>query len=117
MTVFHGGNVWQGKNPDEWLDFSANLNPEGPPDWVLEAMNQGLARARYYPDLAGTAARRGVASHLGVPEAYVLVTAGGVEAVSLAARLPGTHTIAQPTFQEYGHLCGPHRDILRERLH
>jgi len=117
MTVFHGGNVWQGENPDEWLDYSANLNPEGPPDWVLEAMDQGLARARYYPDLAGTAARRGVAEHLGVPEDCVLVTAGGIEAVSLAAKLPETHTIVQPTFQEYGHLCRPHRDIPRERLH
>ena len=28
----HGGNVWQGERPSEWLDFSANLRPEGPPD-------------------------------------------------------------------------------------
>ena len=68
MTVFHGGNVWQGENPDQWLDFSANLNPEGPPEWVVEAMKAGLARARYYPDLKGVAARRGVAAHLGIPE-------------------------------------------------
>lgn len=117
MTVMHGGNVWQGHGPDEWLDFSANLNPEGPPDWVTEAMARGLERARYYPDLKGDAAHRGVAGHLGVPEDWVLVTAGGIEAAALAAGLPGWHVIAQPTFQEYGRLCGAHQDIVRKKLH
>ena len=116
MTVFHGGNVWQGESPDEWLDFSANLNPEGPPPWVLEAMQAGLARARYYPDLSGTAARRGMAAHLGLPEDCVLVTSGGIEAAALASFMPGRRIIAQPTFQEYGRLCDPHLDIARDEL-
>ena len=117
MTVIHGGNVWQGESPDEFLDFSANLNPEGPPDWVQSAMAEGLARARYYPDVQCAAARRGMARHLGIPEDCLLVTAGGIEAAALAARLPGRHRIAQPTFQEYGRLCGVHRDVPREGLH
>lgn len=117
MTVIHGGNVWQGGAPGDYLDFSANLNPEGPPDWVREALGRGLAAARYYPDLKGAAARRGLAEHLGLPEDCVLATAGGIEAVALAAKLSGNHVIAQPTFQEYGHLCGAHSDVLRGELH
>ena len=78
MTVIHGGDVWQGGNPDEWLDFSANLNPDGPPDWVAMALSRGLDRVKYYPELTEEAARRGVAEHLGVPEDRVLVTAGGI---------------------------------------
>ena len=116
MTVVHGGNVWQGQGPDAWLDFSANLNPEGPPAWVREAMARGLGRANVYPDLTGAAARRGVAAHLGVPEECVMVTAGGIEAAALAARRPGRHVVAQPTFQEYGRLCGDHRSVFREKL-
>ena len=85
MTVAHGGDVWQGGGPGQWLDFSANLRPEGPPDWVLKAMREGLDRARYYPDLNGTAARRGMAEHLGLREDCVLVTSGGIEAASLAS--------------------------------
>ena len=27
----HGGNVWQGERPSDWLDYSANLRPEGAP--------------------------------------------------------------------------------------
>ena len=117
MTVFHGGDVWQGPAPEDFLDFSANLNPEGQPDWVREAMARGLERACFYPDLQGRAALRGMAAHLGLPEECVVVTSGGIEAVSMAAILPGSHVIAQPTFQEYGHLCGPHSDTEREELH
>lgn len=117
MTVIHGGDVWQGGALDDYLDFSANLNPEGPPLWVREALQRGLEAARYYPDLKGTAARRGMAAHLGLPEECVLVTAGGIEAAALAAKLPGKHVIAQPTFQEYGHLCGAYEDVEREKLH
>lgn len=117
MSVNHGGDVWQGGNPMEYLDFSANLNPHGPPEWVRAAMARGLENARFYPDLSGRAARRGMAAHLGLPEDCVRVTAGGIEAIALAARLPGTHVIAEPTFQEYGRLCGQYRCIRRDELH
>ncbi|MDO4865359.1 MAG: aminotransferase class I/II-fold pyridoxal phosphate-dependent enzyme [Clostridia bacterium] len=116
MTVVHGGDVWQGASPDEYLDFSANLNPEGPPDWVLNALSTGLRRARYYPDLRGRGARAGMAAHLGLPEDSVLVTSGGIEAAALASFVPGRRVIAQPTFQEYGRLCDPHLDIARDEL-
>ncbi len=47
----HGGNVWQGEKPSEWLDFSANLRPEGIPAWVKAALESAKAEARYYPDI------------------------------------------------------------------
>ena len=115
MKVTHGGDVWQGSAPEAWLDFSANLNPEGPPEWVKAAMAEGLKRAAYYPDLRGRAARHGMRAHLGVPEACVMVTAGGIEAAALAS-VGRRHAIAQPTFQEYGHLCPSHRDVTRDAL-
>ena len=117
MKAVHGGDVWQGGAPGDYLDFSANLNPEGPPDWVREALQRGLDAARFYPDLKQSAARRGMAAHLGLPEECVLVTAGGIEAAALAAKLPGRHVVAQPTFQEYGCLCGEYENVERKRLH
>ena len=116
MSVFHGGDVWRGPSPDEILDFSANLNPEGPPEWVRAAMLRGFENARYYPDLRQTAALAGLSAHLGLPEACILPTAGGIEAVACAAKQFGNHAVAQPTFQEYGALCGGHRDALRAEL-
>ena len=116
MSVFHGGDVWLGQSPGDVLDFSANLNPAGPPEWVRVAMFEGLKNARYYPDLRQRAALVGLSAHLGLPETCILPTAGGIEAVACAAKLPGEHVVAQPTFQEYGALCGGHRDVLRSEL-
>ena len=116
MSVYHGGDVWQGSAPGEYLDFSANLNPEGPPEWVRAAMLKGLENARYYPDLRQGAALAGLSAHLGLPEKCILPTAGGIEAIACAAGLSGCHAVAQPTFQEYGALCGAHRDVLRPEL-
>ena len=116
MNIYHGGNVWESDAPEEYLDFSANLNPEGPPAWAREAMARGLARAAYYPDRASAAARRGLAAHLGLPVECVLPTVGGIEAAALAARLSETNAVAQPTFQEYGRLCGAFRPVERTAL-
>jgi len=122
MRIVHGGDVWQGGAPDEYLDFSANLNPEGPPDWVRAAMEQGLEQARFYPDVRQSAALAGMSAHLHLWENCLLLTGGGVEAVRCAANMPLpsgdaiTHVIAQPTFQEYGRLCGKHVDIPRAGL-
>ena len=124
MSVFHGGDVWQGLAPGDYLDFSANLNPEGPPRWVREAMIGGFENARYYPDLRQTAALKGAGAFLGLPEECLLLTGGGIEAVALAADLPvaenlsrvAMHIIAQPTFQEYAHFCRPCRDIRRHEM-
>lgn len=116
MSVYHGGDVWRGPSPDVILDFSANLNPEGPPEWVRAAMLRGLDNARYYPDLRQAAALAGLSAHLGLPEDCVLPTAGGIEAIACAAKRFSRHAVAQPTFQEYGALCGGHRDALRSEL-
>lgn len=116
MSVYHGGDVWRGPSSDVILDFSANLNPEGPPEWVRAAMLRGLENARYYPDLRQAAALAGLSAHLGLPEDCILPTAGGIEAIACASKRFGSHAVAQPTFQEYGALCGGHRDVLRSEL-
>lgn len=72
----HGGDVWQGSGPGQWLDFSASLRPEGPPDWVLEAMARALEAARYYPQRSMDEARRGLCAYAGVEPARLLPTAG-----------------------------------------
>ena len=118
MSVVHGGDVWRGPGPGDVLDFSANLNPEGPPEWVRAAMLAGLENARYYPDRRQRAAMDGMSAHLGLPEACLLLTAGGIEAAAAAAALPvgGRHVIAEPTFQEYARFCPDHGRVGRTRL-
>ena len=103
--MMHGGNVWQGGTPEGWLDFSANLRPEGPPEWVYQAMCAAIKDARYYPDILMTQARRGIAQYAGVPEDCVLPTSGGIAAIDAAIRAyTGRVLVSPPTFSEYA-LC------------
>lgn len=116
----HGGNLLRaaaryGLPPEGYIDFSASLNPLGPPPGVIERLRAGLgAGAARYPDPDATAARAALAARLGVPREAVLVTNGGAEAIHLAVRasLAGAGTPAAgaalprlvlpaPTFSEY----------------
>lgn len=106
----HGGNVWEAGSPGQWLDFSANLRPEGRPDWVLQVMMQALEDTRYYPDRAMNAARQGLAAWLQVPEEWVLPTAGGASAIDLMLSLhSGTVHVYPVTFGEYAERAAVHR--------
>lgn len=106
----HGGNVWGNGEPSIWLDFSANLRPEGTPGWVMRAMQAALGNARYYPDRAMRAARAGLAAYAGVPEACILPTAGGAAAIDLCIALhPGRVRTETPSFGEYAGRAAVHR--------
>lgn len=104
----HGGNVWEGQ-PAAWLDFSANLRPEGTPAWVMDTMRAALAQACYYPDRTMRAARAGLSAYLGVDENCVLPTAGGAAAIdlTLGVRRGAVH-VHQPTFGEYAERAKAH---------
>ena len=98
----HGGYVWNAGNPSEWLDFSANLRPEGPADWVRESVRKALDTIRYYPDPEMKRIRKGTALFLGVPEECVLPVSGGMAAIDLALQLErGCVYTIPPTFGEY----------------
>ena len=98
----HGGDVWITDDPCEWLDFSANLRPDGPPQWVRETFHAAVEKLRFYPDPEMKRARKGIAAFLGVPDEYILPTAGGMEAIDLALAVSGGSVFFQtPTFCEY----------------
>jgi cobyric acid synthase CobQ len=51
----HGGNVWKlaeraGIRPSELVDFSASINPLGPPSWLPEEVAGALSQVAHYPD-------------------------------------------------------------------
>ncbi|MFG6159892.1 threonine-phosphate decarboxylase CobD [Halomonas sp. 1390] len=89
------------------IDFSANLNPLGPPPWLGDWLAGAADCLSRYPDPDDDRARRAIAEHEGVDPERVLVTAGGAEAIHLAAGLHagGRALIVQPTFSEYARAC------------
>ncbi len=105
----HGGNVWQGGKPSDWLDFSANLRPEGPPDWVKAVFRRALEDVRYYPELEMEAAKEGLSVYAGVSAERILPTAGGIAALDLAL-LPCKREVVvdQPEFGEYAARAAVH---------
>lgn len=107
----HGGDVWQGEKPSDWLDFSANLRPEGMPEWVKDTLSRAADDVRYYPDPEMKAARQGLAAYAGVDESMILPTAGGMEAIDLLLSLDrGRVLVDEPTFGEYAR-----RSVIRGR--
>ncbi len=97
-----------GARSDGFLDFSANINPLGPPPAALAAAGKALhEEAGRYPDLDYPELRAALAGYLKVPPETVLPTNGGAEALFLAARAAAERVekskavILEPTFSEY----------------
>jgi len=100
--------VWEasrrlGLAPGDILDFSASLNPLGPPPRVMEELARALGDIRHYPDPESLELKEELARFLGVSPEMVMVTNGGVEAIDLLARLGSGREVlvTAPSFSEY----------------
>jgi len=89
------------------LDFSANLNPFGPPPGVMEALNE--VDISHYPDSEASYLRRSLAEKLGIKAENILVSSGSTELIRLAALAylgNGDRVlIIDPTYGEYQVAC------------
>lgn len=105
----HGGDLLTaqelfGRGADDFIDFSANMNPFGPPDCVADLLGRYMDVIRHYPDPAVRALRSKLALHHGVSDSSILVGNGAAELIDLVFRLlhPSHTVLAQPCFVEYG---------------
>ncbi len=105
----HGGNLRafrEAYGDVPFLDFSANINPFGVPESVLEAIRAAIALGalEHYPDPACMELTRAIAKRDGVDERNVLCGNGVSELLNAAlAVLPkGKVAIHAPAFSEYG---------------
>ena len=88
MTGRHGGNIARlaaaaGRPAGEILDFSANLNPLGPPDWLRPLVSSRLSDLVHYPDPENAALTAAFAGAFGVPGDDVLMGNGSTELLYL----------------------------------
>ncbi|HWO95838.1 MAG TPA: threonine-phosphate decarboxylase CobD [Bacillus sp. (in: firmicutes)] len=95
------------KTDRKLLDFSANLNPLGPPSWLKDALNDHYETIMRYPEPAYSKSSAAVANHEGIEQENILLTNGGAEAIFLAAKYfeKGKALIVHPTFLEYERAC------------
>jgi len=102
------------------IDFSANIHPFGPPEWMKQVITDNFDLISRYPDPAYTEASSHLAKFDGVHKDEVLLTNGGAEAIFLTAKFfEGKKAlIVQPTFSEYERACrNYHLDVEHVFLH
>lgn len=93
--------------PDNRIDFSANINPLGPPPLIKENWNSLLSIINDYPDPNGIHLKKRIAKMEGLKENQILIGNGGAEIIALIGRLlTGKRVIiVQPAFSEYEQAC------------
>lgn len=105
----HGGNrTWAapiaGVSPRDMLDFSANINPLGPPPSALAAIQAHLTELRYYPDPDYRELKLALGHFYGVSPDRVLPGNGVAELLTWVGRdlahLEST-VILRPGFGDY----------------
>jgi threonine-phosphate decarboxylase len=108
VAPIHGGDVlaaaarWH-LDPSVILDFSANINPLGPPPGVLAAAQAALGAVTQYPEPYARRLRAALAERHGVPVEAVLVGNGAAEVIHLLLRQAAGRQVALPVpgFAEY----------------
>jgi len=92
-----------GKAPDEILDFSANINPLGPPDWLRPVISRCIGELIHYPDPDAGALVAAAARRYGAAADEILVGNGSTELLYLLAQVAGTKraVIPVPCYTDY----------------
>jgi threonine-phosphate decarboxylase len=85
------------------LDFSASINPLGPPGSVLQAIRAALPGIAHYPDPDCRELTEKLAAAHGVEPSQIVVGNGSNELIYAIARAfqPKRVAIAEPTYTEY----------------
>ena len=109
----HGGNLRQlaqaaGLSECDVLDFSANLNPLGPPEWLRPLISSQIGALAHYPDPDCLALREAVAARYGVVAGEVIAGNGSTEVLHLLARVLAQPTkshalVPVPAYSDYAH--------------
>lgn len=104
----HGGDVWTaavryGNEEKAFLDYSANINPLGPPPQVLRLMEHDLSWMTRYPDPGHRQLKQLLALRLSVREEELVIGNGAAECMALLilAERPSRVGIVEPCFSEY----------------
>ena len=108
MMPAHGGQRRQlaeqaGCAPDELLDFSANINPVGPPEWLRRVISRHVSELAYYPDQEATALVEAIAARHGLPREHLVVGNGSTEILHVLPRaIPATRAVIPiPSYRDY----------------
>src|SRR5712692_7681935 len=114
IPVVHGGDIESvgaqfGIATDDLLDFSANINPSGPPCGVLRRLKRGAMdahRLMRYPDIELRDLRTAISAATSIEETSVVIANGASALIDASVRAVKQQTAARcvlpvPSFSEY----------------
>jgi len=104
----HGGNLYaawrqKGGQLDNYLDFSANINPLGMPESARQAVLAALPYVIHYPDAASTELKEAISRKFKVGRELITVGNGAAELLYVLCQMfrPQRVLVPAPTFSEY----------------
>lgn len=104
----HGGDVRRiardaGRSEREIIDFSANINPLGPPEWLQPLINSQISALQHYPDPHCTDLVKSVAARYGVDREEVIAGNGSTEILYILTRAAekSSALIPVPSYGDY----------------
>lgn len=104
----HGGNVYammrkSGKDLDDFLDYSANINPLGLAQSVRQVIIQSIDQIVHYPDVEAAALKSAISKVYSVAPEMITPGNGAVEMLYVLCNVvrPGKVLITAPAFSEY----------------
>lgn len=100
MKYEHGGDIY---SYPQLVDFSANINPFGTPDEVVEAIKKAAEHVAPYPDFSCRKLRDAIAKMEGIMSEKVLCGNGAADLIYrfVGAIKPKKALLAVPCFSEY----------------
>ncbi len=111
----HGGDLLRmaataGRDPASLLDFSVNVRPEGPPEFIRAALFRAMTTLAAYPSPHAEEAMLAAARHHGMDASRFVFGSGSNELIHALARVlrkrgvPSV-CVVEPAFSEYGIAC------------
>jgi adenosylcobyric acid synthase len=108
ITATHGGNQRRlaalAKRPvTELLDFSANINPMGPPEWLRPLIASQITALTHYPDPDCTELIAAASVRYGIPEDELIAANGTEELLYLLPPVTGKARalVPVPSYVDY----------------
>ncbi|OQX11740.1 MAG: threonine-phosphate decarboxylase [Desulfobulbaceae bacterium A2] len=108
----HGGDLTRlaarsGRSPHDIVDFSANINPLGPPPSLRRAITRALDRLDHYPEPEAATLTAAIAARLGLAPEQVAAANGTAELLCVVPRLlkPAGVLLPVPCYIDYERVC------------
>ena len=111
----HGGDLLRmaataGRDPASLLDFSVNVRPEGPPEFIRAALFRAMTALAAYPSPHAEEAMLAAARHHGIDASRFVFGSGSNELIHALARVlrkrgVSSVRVVEPAFSEYAIAC------------